>query len=246
MQGRAIDLYLSPAEIRSPELQDKIVVVIDVLRASTSIVTALNNGAKSVIPVAEVETARDLAAAVFDRPVLLCGERNEMRIDGFDLSNSPLEYAKDIVTDKTIIFTSSNGARLFDYAKNAARVVVGAFVNVTALSGYIATLPNDVALLCAGKNGRFGLEDVVCGGMMTCLLVAQMANPVALNDAALAAGIMYQNYAANITEMLYQASHGKRLIEIGQEHDLKICGAVDAISAIPVLTDGELILSRMK
>ncbi|HEX9975069.1 MAG TPA: 2-phosphosulfolactate phosphatase [bacterium] len=241
-RNRAVNLYLSSAEIRSEDVRDSIAVVIDVLRASTSIVTALHNGARSVIPVAKVETARSLAVKLRDRSVLLCGERNEMIIDGFDLSNSPMEYTNDRVRDKTIVFTSTNGAQLFDFASNAAQVLVGAFVNVRVLSEHIAHFETDVALLCAGKNGRIGLEDVVCGGMIVDHLVERATNPMELNDGAIAAKILYQNYAANIMEMLYQASHGKRLIEIGQEHDLKICGSVDAVGVIPVLSDNELIL----
>jgi 2-phosphosulfolactate phosphatase len=213
------------------------------LRASTSITTALHNEAKSVIPVAKVETARRLAETYRDGSVLLCGERNEMLIDGFDLSNSPMEYTKERVKNKIIIFTSTNGAQLFDHAKNAAQVLVGAFVNATVLTEHIAHFETDVALLCAGKNGRIGLEDAVCGGMIVSQLIERTNNPVELNDGAEAAKILYQNYAANITAMLYQASHGKRLIEIGQEHDLKLCGAVDAIGVVPILKDDELILS---
>lgn len=243
ISNRAINLFLSSAEIRSDELRDTIAVVIDVLRASTSITTALHNEARAVIPVAKVEAARRLAESYRGGPVLLCGERNEMRIDGFDLSNSPMEYSKERVKDKTIIFTSTNGAQLFDCANNAAQVLVGAFVNATVLTEHIADCEADVALLCAGKNGRIGLEDVVCGGMIVSHLIERIDHPVELNDGAEAAKILYQNYAANITAMLHLASHGKRLIEIGQEHDLKLCGAVDAIGVVPILKDDELILS---
>ncbi len=239
---RSINLYLSSAEINSEDVRDRIAVVIDVLRASTSIITALHHGARSVVPVAKVETARNLAAKLRDRSVLLCGERNEMIVDGFDLSNSPIEYTNDRIRDKTIVFTSTNGAQLFDFARHAAQVLVGAFVNVRALSEHLDRFETDVTLLCAGKTGRIGLEDVVCGGMIVDHLVKRATNPVELNDGAIAARILYLHYAANITEMLYQASHGKRLIEIGQEHDLKICGSVDAVEVIPVLSDNELIL----
>lgn len=243
-QTRVINLFLSSAEIKSDELRGSIAVVIDVLRASTSIITALAHGAKSVIPVAQVETARKLAAAFHDRPVLLCGERNEMIIEGFDLSNSPLEYTTDRVMGKTIIFTSTNGAQLFDHARTAAQVIVGAFVNVSVLSHYLVCAKADVSILCAGKNGRIGLEDVVCGGMIISQLLTQMDDAVECNDGAIAAHILYRNYANHILDMLYQASHGKRLIAIGQEQDLKICGAIDAIGTIPVLSGDELILSR--
>jgi len=236
-----IDLFLSSTEIQKEKLNDRIAVIIDVLRASTSIITALANGCKSVIPVSEVEQARKMASKFSDQSVLLGGERNEMIIPGFDLSNSPLEYKVEIVKNKWIIFTSTNGARLFEYSQFANKTVIGGFVNVTVLSQFIINNRKDIAILCAGKNNQFGLEDAVCGGMLVDKIINKITDSLILNDSAMAAHILYQNYQQNLIDMLYRTSHGRRLIEIGQEKDFAKCAAVDSIEIIPVLNGEELI-----
>ena len=236
-----IDLFLSRSEIQQEKIKGRIAVVIDVLRASTSIITALKNGCQGIIPISEVEDAKELAKNFPSDSVLLGGERNEMLVPGFDLSNSPLEYTLDRVNSKRIIFTSTNGSRLFNDARQAEICSVGAFVNITRLSDYIIKTGLDLVVLCAGKLGSFGLEDVVCGGMIIEKIINENSKPLHLNDGAIASRILYSYYANNIFDMLFQSSHGKRLIEIGQEKDLDICSSVDSIPTIPVLQGDELI-----
>lgn len=236
-----IDLFLCQSEIQRNQLEDRLVVIIDVLRASTSMITALANGCRGIISVAEIALAKKLAQNFPPESILLCGERNEMLIPGFDLSNSPLEYTVDKVKDKRIIFTSSNGSKLFDHVQGAQITIVAGFVNVTIVSNFIIKSNRDVAILCAGKNGQFGLEDAVCGGMIIDKIAETKEESSALNDGAIAAQTMYQFYAKDIIGMLYQASHGKRLIEIGQEQDLVECGKIDSIETIPILNGAELV-----
>jgi len=239
-----IDLFLCQSEIQRSQLTNRLVVIIDVLRASTSMITALANGCRRIVPVSEIDQAKKLAQDLSPELVLLCGERNEMIISGFDLSNSPLEYTADKVKDRTIIFTSSNGSKLFDYVQSAHKTIVAGFVNVTAVAKFIVESELDVAILCAGKNGQFGLEDAVCGGMIVDRIVESKKEPLALTDGAIAAQTIYQFYAQNIFEMLYQASHGKRLIEIGQEQDLVECSKIDSMETIPILNGTELVSLR--
>lgn len=240
-----IDLFLCQSEIQRNQLEDRLVVIIDVLRASTSMITALANGCRRIIPVSEIDPAKKLAQDLSPELALLCGERNEMIIPGFDLSNSPLEYTADKVKDRTIIFTSSNGSKLFDYIQFARKTIVAGFVNVTLVAKFIVESKLEVAILCAGKNGQFGLEDAVCGGMIIDKIVELKNDWSVLNDGAIAAQTMYQFYAKNIIGMLYQASHGKRLIEIGQEQDLVECGKIDSNETIPILNRNELVPIRL-
>ncbi|MDZ7264130.1 MAG: 2-phosphosulfolactate phosphatase [candidate division KSB1 bacterium] len=236
-----IDIYLSLAEIDSAALKDRLAVVIDVLRASTSIITALANGATSVIPMAEVAAARSKAKQYNPDQVLLGGERNELPLAGFHLSNSPADYAATAVQGKRIIFTSSNGAQLFQLIRPARKTVVAGFVNMSAIAHYIERERLDVTLLCAGKQRRIGLEDVICGGMIINRLAQSATADSNLTEAAVAAQILYQHYADNILDMLYERPHGQRLIEIGQENDLRLCGAIDAHGIVPILCGEELI-----
>jgi len=238
-----IDLLLSRSEIQPDKVAGRLVVIIDVWRASTSIITALANGCAGIIPVAEVEQARALAKKFPPNSILLGGERNELPIPGFDLSNSPLDYSADLVKNKRIIFTSSNGAKLFSNAHSAEKTVVGGFLNVTILSDLILGNNLDVSILCAGKNGQFGLEDAVCGGMIIDKVIKKTPGrcEIELNDGALAARILYDFYANNLSELIYQSSHGKRLIEIGQEPDLLISLSTDSKEIIPILKNDQLI-----
>lgn len=240
--GLNIALYLSRSEISKHLLKERLAVIIDVLRASTSIIMALANGCKGITPVAEVEQAKNLAQKYHEGSILLGGERNELPIPGFDLSNSPLDYTGQKVRNKRIIFTSSNGAQLFQYTPYAKETIVAGFVNATAVSEYIINRDYDVAILCAGKHNRMSLEDVICGGMIIARLSQKKENFWQLNEGAVAANILYQHYALKINEMLYERPHGKRLIEIGQEKDLLTCGAVDSIQIIPMLKGSELVL----
>ena len=236
-----IDLFLSPSEIQLDKIKDRLAIIIDVLRASTSMITALSNGCQGIISVADIDQAKQLAQKFPLESVLLGGERNEKLIPGFDLSNSPFEYTSKRVNDKRIIFTSSNGSKLFNYVQEAKKTVVAGFVNVTIMSQFIIENNLDVAILCAGKNGQFGLEDAVCGGMIIDKL---KNNNLALNDGAVATHIMYQFYADDIVQMLHQTSHGTRLIEIGREEDLVLCGQIDSIEMIPILYKNEIVLLK--
>lgn len=236
-----IDLFLSRREIQPDVIEGRLAIIIDVLRASTSIITALANGCKGVIPVSEIEDAKKLAAKFLAESVLMGGERNEMPIPGFDLSNSPLEYTANRVAGKKIIFTSSNGSQLFHYSRQAQNTLVAGFVNVSILSRFVVQNGVDIVILCAGKNGQFGMEDAVCGGMLIDKITNITTNSLTLNDGAIAARVLYQFYAGDITGMLSQTSHGKRLVAIGHQEDLTICGQIDSIELIPILRQNELV-----
>lgn len=239
-----IDVLLNRSEIQAEQVTDRVAIIIDVWRASTSMITALANGCRAVVPVAEVVAARKLAQQFPSGSVLLAGERNELPIPGFDLSNSPLEYQVDRVREKRIIFTSSNGAQLFDAARLARQIIVAGFLNASRISEYILQAQLDVALLCAGKNAQFGLEDAVCAGLII-RKIQQRARDQQfdLNDGARAALILYDFYSRDLAQMVHQAAHGRRLMELGQRDDLMAAIAVDAIPILPVMKNGELVIS---
>ncbi len=239
--GLKIDLFLSRSEIQLDKIADRVAIVIDVWRASTSIITALANGCKGIIPVAEVEQAKELAKKFLPNAILLGGERNEMPIPGFDLSNSPLDYTTERVKNKRIIFTSTNGSQLFNLARSAEMVTVGGFLNVSLLSNFILTRQQDITILCAGKNGGFGLEDAVCGGMIIEKIFQKKPQILESNDGAIAAHALFNYFADNLASMIDQSSHGRRLKEIGQEHDLLLALEVDSRNIIPILKNNELI-----
>lgn len=243
---RRIELFFVPAEIPESYLKDKLAVTIDVLRACTTVAYAFANGARSAIPAEEVEEATKLLASLDRRSTLLCGERNGLKIKGFDLGNSPLEYTKDVVGGKTLIMASTNGTPAMARASVAKVQLLCSFVNIglvaEALKGAEGEAGGgtDVAIVCSGRMGRMAIEDVVCGGMLVHLLdgagLADLHDGA--NDAAIAARDLYLKHAESLDTMVEECSHGRYLASIGFSADLGVCSRLDSVPVLPVLADG--------
>ena len=161
---REVKVHLLPKLFEPEEVRGGIAVVLDILRASTTIVHALASGAKAVLPVGEVDAARSLASGSAAGSVLLGGEREGVLIDGFDLDNNPLAYTAEVVANKSVIFTTSNGTRALLHAQEADRILIGSFVNLQAVVNLLAADTRPIHLICAGTMGRVSLEDVLCAG----------------------------------------------------------------------------------
>lgn len=237
-----LDLLFLPSEIRNSNLEEKLVIVIDVLRASSTIVTALNNGAKDIIPVESQEDATRLMQEIGRKYVLLCGERGGQKIEGFDLGNSPFEYTNEVIQDKTLIFCSTNGSRAIVRASSAAKLMIGCFVNLGAvLEGALGSKPKEMVLLCSGKEDRFSLEDTVCAGMMTSRLQERLPKSLELSDSAWAGLQIYHQYQKDLLKMLNSSAHGRYLLTLGFQEDLVYCSQVDSFPVVPVLETGHLV-----
>ncbi len=157
-----IDVFLTPAGIEEATFNDKIVIVIDVLRASATMITALENGAKEIIPVAEVEDALTVASSLFSERPLLSGERQGKVIQGFDLGNSPEEFSPEVVADKSLVFCTTNGTRAIVKAKSAKALVICSFMNISTVKEFILKPENleyNLSIVCAGKENRFRYFD---------------------------------------------------------------------------------------
>jgi 2-phosphosulfolactate phosphatase len=243
---RRIELFLVPGEIPESYLKDKLAVTIDVLRACTTVAYAFANGAGSAIPAEEVEEATKLLASLDRRSTLLCGERNGLKIKGFDLGNSPLEYTEDVVGGKTLIMASTNGTPAMARASVAKVQLLCSFVNIglvaEALKGAEGGTAGetDIAIVCSGRMGRMAIEDAVCGGMLVHILdeagLADLRDGA--NDAAVAARDLYLRHSESLATMIEECSHGRYLASIGFAADLKICSRLDSVPVLPVLADG--------
>ena len=216
-------------------------VVVDILRASTVICTALNNGAESVIPVGDVESARALRGPGEIPHALLCGERGGRKLEGFDLGNSPAEYTRDKIAGKILIFASTNGSVALAAAPANTTVLVGGLVNLGALIRSLKQLDQPILIACAGKEEGFSLEDAVGAGAIIGRLWEIDPELELINDGARAAQILWDQYKSNPTMALWQSRHGVYLIEIGFGADLSICAAVDSVPIVPVLRSGRLV-----
>ena len=230
-----IDLLFSPQQTDELALRDKKVVVIDVLRASTSIITALKNGAREIIPVTTVGLAVKASPSLFGDAILRGGERNGKIIEGFNLCNSPAEYTEERVKGRGIIFSSTNGSFAMDRARYARELAVCGFVNLTMGVHFLRDNPEDALLMCAGKNGLFCIEDAVCAGMLIQRVMESGNIDVDLSDGALAAVVLHKRFGKSIRRMLRTSEHGRYLIDIGFGDDLALCAGVDTIPVLPQL-----------
>jgi 2-phosphosulfolactate phosphatase len=217
----------------------KTTVIIDVLRASTVIVTALANGAKEIIPVGNVDFAMKVSGNAFSGQTLLCGERNTKKIEGFVLGNSPLEFTSESVNGKSIIHYTTNGSKSIVKAKFSENLFIACFINLPAVAKHLVSLNKDVEVVCAGSNGNFNLEDSVCAGKL-CTEIVELNPEVELGDAAKANMVLSKSFGKSLPKMLKETEHGKLLIENGFAADLKECAQYGITDVIPYFLSGSI------
>jgi 2-phosphosulfolactate phosphatase len=239
-----LSLFTHPSDFSEAEAKGKTVVVVDVLRASSTVVHACENGVERIIPVASVEDATKLLSTLDRKKTLLGGEREGVKIDGFDLGNSPLEYTRSVVKGKTLIFSTSNGTIAITRSAPAKEIVLGCFLNMGAVVAHIiSSRAKKVAVLCAGDLGRLSLEDFVCGGCLVDRIVKSTRAKTVLNDGAVAASEL-ANALGRIGDVVRNSTHGRRLAELGFESDLEFCSRVDEYGTAPVVVDGRISLQN--
>lgn len=226
------EVYFSPSEVDELSMRGRNVVIIDVLRATTTICTALRNGAREIIPTPDVVNATKISSNLSSEARLLGGERQGKKIDGFDLGNSPAEYTPEKVTGKSIIFSTTNGAGAIYKCRYASTALIASFVNVSAIVQAVAEIGGTWTILCSGRQGAFSVEDAACAGMI--ISQVEALTDVDIEDAGLTAVILYKNFKKSILGMLKKSMHGKYLISIGFEDDLALCAKVDSVPVVPV------------
>jgi len=240
-----LETLFIPEEIKNIELASKLVVIIDVLRASSTIVTALANGCCGFIPILSPNQAKKKAQQFEKEMALLGGEREGIKIEGFDLGNSPREYKRELVNDKTIIFSTTNGVKTLEMVKGAHRIIIGSFLNLQAVCNYCANYKGDILLICAGKEGKFSLEDAACAGMIINSLRDVFFSGQQEIDANLTAQLLYEKFSNNILEILRKSQHGRYLESIGLVEDLKFCSQLDFFHIVPIFRDGIITVKNI-
>ena len=221
-------------------------VVIDVLRASSTIVTALQNGAKEIIPVASVEFAVKISGGLFTGQTLICGERNTKMIEGFALGNSPLEFTKDKIAGKSIILYTTNGSKAVVKAKFSENLFVTTFLNLSAVTKKLMEINKDTEIICSGRGNDISLEDIVCAGKLVSE-IQKYKEDIELSDSSRASISLNKSFGINIYKMLKDTEHGQILIENGFEKDIEYCSKLDLLDAVPVFTNNALrLMSAVK
>jgi 2-phosphosulfolactate phosphatase len=233
-----IHIQLLPFSIPPGLLSNRVVVVIDILRATSVMVQAMSQGAREIIPVKTVEEAFQMVKNFPPNDTLLGGERESRKIEGFDLGNSPREYRGEKVRGKRLILTTTNGTKAFHAVSSGKKVLVGSFLNIAAVAGRCFELNQDLLIYLSGDEGNFSLEDTVCGGMLIDRIIKKAGKSSFLTDASRSAHILFQKFEANILESFTLSQHGRDLVDRGFEEDLPYCAQVDVTNLVPVFKDG--------
>jgi 2-phosphosulfolactate phosphatase len=241
-----IDVVFDPGVIGPADLQGRNVVVIDILRASTTIAVALHHGARAVVPASSTEEALRIAQNLDD--VLLAGERKSQRIPGFALGNSPSECTPEVVQGKTVVLTTTNGSQALIAAQAAREVLVAAAVNFTAVVERCRALlaqHGDLLILCAGQERRFALEDAFAAGRLAKVLLPEGGlRKIDVNDAALAALELARHYGERWLRAFRASAHGRELAELGYREDVKLCAQENTHPVVPVYADRRITAYR--
>jgi len=240
-----LDVFMTPAEALPGEVAGRTVVVIDVLRASSSIVEAMASGARTIFPVASIEEAIRLANTLGRDQVLLCGERRSLAIEGFDLGNSPPEFTPERVRGKTLVMTTTNGTSSLVMAAGAGRVVVGALLNLAAVVGDLVRTGAEPVFLCSGREGRFGLDDAATAGHMVAALLERLPDVEwQMNDGARAALALSRAWSDGSGALFAQSAAGQQLTALGLEADVAFCARTDLRDVVPVFHERSITLEQ--
>jgi 2-phosphosulfolactate phosphatase len=230
---RDVAVHLLPGLAPPGRLAGGVAVVIDVLRATTTIIHALAAGCAAVVPCAEVDEARALADGLLAGKVLLGGERGGRPLPGFDLGNSPREYTAAACGGTTLILTTTNGTRALLRAAEAERVLVAGFVNYSAVCELLRQEARPVHIVCAGSDGEVTLEDTLLAGALVDFLCE--AGTAWLNDAGRLAWDCFENHGRVLLGALEVSRGGTQLRELGYDDDIQAAAQVDQFALVPEL-----------
>ncbi len=241
-----LDVLWVPSELEQVQVHDRVAVVIDVLRSSTSVAAAMQSGARAVVPAGSIEEAVRIANSLGREEVLLCGERQGVRIEGFDLGNSPAEFTGPAVKDRTIVMTTTNGTAALASLAGARNVYIAALVNLSTVVKALVEAQENTLIVCAGSDGRVSVEDALCAGLIIegCAKQAGRGGSRAgpeLGDGAVAAQALARAHSPVSVDFLRAAQAGRALEAIGYDSDIELCARVDSIAELPVFRDRQIV-----
>lgn len=236
-----VEVFLTSATVEEEDVKGRTVVVIDVLRACSTIVTALSHGARAVLPVKDMAEAGRIASNL-DRTVYrLGGERGGKKIDGYDLGNSPREYTRESVEGRDVILNTTNGTVALSRARGAKELLVGCFLNAQRVIDHIRDAGRDVTIVCAGRQNRISLEDTLCAGLLLYRLW-DGDEPAVTTDTAYIAFSQYVRDRQDVAQALRRSENARRLAEeLDAEEDVRYCMQVDALPLLPRFEDNRLL-----
>lgn len=232
---KTIDVCLSPELMHLYDVRDRTVVVVDILRATSCMVTAFAHGVESITPVANLEQCRKMKTQGY----VISGERDGKKVEGFDKGNSPFEYLGDQVKGLKVAFTTTNGTQAIEKSKEAKEVIIGAFLNLNTVAKYLLLGENNALIVCAGWKGRVNLEDTLFAGALVERLKEYLGPDC---DAPLAAQHLYNLAKNDMVSFLNASSHVRRLNRLNIHDDIKFCVTPDQYKVLPKLKNGVLVV----
>lgn len=235
-EKKYIEVCFTPGEYEYYKGRFEIVVVIDVLRATSAICSAFENGVKSVIPVATIEEARDYQKKGF----LVGAERKGEIVEGFDFGNSPYSYMREELTGQEVVLSTTNGTKAIHIAKEANQVIIGSLNNIDALCDYLINENKNVVCLCSGWQDKFNLEDTICAGAIADALI-QTGKFASDDDSTIAAKYLYLSAKDNYFGFLKSSSHRRRLKRLNLNEDIKFCLTPNKTKVVPKLKGDRIV-----
>ena len=232
-----IDVFFSVQAFQEEDLRGKSAVIIDILRASSSITTAISNGARKVIAVEDMSDAVKIAQTMDQSDYLLCGEKNGTKIEGYDLGNSPLDYTPEAIKGKTLIFNTTNGTKAIKKAALANRIYIGSFLNQQSVLNALKEHDDEVVLICSGWRGRLSLEDSLFAGSLIYHLCDGKL-PDNTKDGVKVAFGLFEKFGDALEETISKSDHATRLKGLVPEDDVPFCCKVDEFDVLPGMKDG--------
>jgi 2-phosphosulfolactate phosphatase len=236
MEKKKLDTCLSPALYEPDQYSDPVVVILDVLRASSAICTAIANGAASIIPVAGVEEA----LAYKKKGYLVAAERDGFVLDFADFGNSPFNFTRDRVEGNTIVYSTTNGTGIINMVSAARKVAIGSFLNLSAVTEWLCSQDMNVLLFCAGWKNRFNLEDTVCAGAIAASLM-KSGKFTTICDSTRAAIDLWSLASSDLAAYIEKAAQRSRLRDKKLDDCLEFCLTIDFTGKIPVMNNGVLV-----
>ncbi len=236
-----IEVFMNSSNVGEDDVRGRTVVVVDVLRACSTIVTALRHGARAVVPVKDMAQAGRIASNMDPSVYLLGGERAGHKIEGYHLGNSPQEYTRERVEGRDVIFNTTNGTGALMRARSASSLLVGCFLNAGRIVEALRADARDVTILCAGRDNRVSLEDTLCAGLLLYRLWSG-SEPAAATDTAHIAFTQYLRDRGDIEAALRRSSGALQLIADGHEADVNYCLQIDHVPVLPRFRDNRLVL----
>lgn len=236
-----VEVFLTSSNVEEDDLKGRTAIVIDVLRACSTIATALDHGARAVVPVLDMAQAGKIASNLDPDVYRLGGERGGKKIEGYHLGNSPLEYTKEEVEGRDIILNTTNGTKALTRARHAKHLIAGSLLNASRVVDFVKEVDNAVTIICAGRQDRISLEDIVCAGLLLHRLW-DGNEPDFVSDAAHTAYIQYLHDRDDIDALLHRCNHARGLVEAGFQEDVNYCLQIDALPVLPYYQDSRLVL----